>query len=252
MFILHKSCFFSAMDDINPLNVIRLLQIDLDKFKKETPVNCREIELKERLKEIILTCYQEPNYVFETSIELSLDEEDQSCEDIDDIAFDDDGDVVIDEDDWLLDEPTSSKTPTRKRTISFERKEEIVKFWRDVKETSAKRHKSLDTMKNRMEEHVDQGGSKHDKYRMIQQSVYQNFLDARGKKLIIHDYDLKRWGIRKSRELGLFDFKGMIQPFDKGGFRPWKNFYRKISDRILMDEIDISCLIEIPFWQFNR
>ena len=38
------------MDVINPLNVIRLLQIDLDKFKKETPVNCREIELKERLK----------------------------------------------------------------------------------------------------------------------------------------------------------------------------------------------------------
>ena len=30
------------MDDINPLNVIRLLQIDLDKFKNETPINCQE------------------------------------------------------------------------------------------------------------------------------------------------------------------------------------------------------------------
>jgi hypothetical protein len=33
---------------------------------------------------------------------------------------------------------------------------------------------------------------------------------------------------------------GLIQPLDKYGFRLWKNFIRKISDRVLLDRLDVN------------
>jgi hypothetical protein len=32
----------------------------------------------------------------------------------------------------------------------------------------------------------------------------------------------------------------LVQPLDKYGFRPWKNFVRKFSDRLVLDGIDLD------------
>ncbi len=32
----------------------------------------------------------------------------------------------------------------------------------------------------------------------------------------------------------------MVQPLDKYGFRLWKNFVRKFSDRVILDGIDVN------------
>ena len=50
------------------------------------------------------------------------------------------------------------------------------------------------------------GGTKRYKINKIDAFVYESFENARGKLLSVHDIDLRRWGLRKAKEIFLNDF----------------------------------------------
>jgi hypothetical protein len=101
-----------------------------------------------------------------------------------------------------------------KTMVSFEDKRKAVEFWNSGK----KKRLSLNTVSNHFrfitsvqqlyefEKQVETQGSGNDKLKEIWTYTFQEFMSAKDKSLIIHDYDLKRWALYKRRENGLENF----------------------------------------------
>ena len=92
--------------------------------------------------------------------------------------------------------------------------QKIVSFWRFGKTKPL----SYNTVKARFRcvkskndlydyaKYVDEGGNRNQKLEMVWNYTYKKFSDASNQKLIIHDEDLRRWALEKSRKIGLTNF----------------------------------------------
>jgi hypothetical protein len=79
---------------------------------------------------------------------------------------------------------------------------------------------------HRIVEDVDKGGNKWDKYKQIEEFVYLKYKSARYKKLPVHDINLKKWAIERSREVNI-EFKASSAWINK-----FKKKYRIRSKKI--------------------
>lgn len=59
------------------------------------------------------------------------------------------------------------------------------------------------TMLHRFSKIIENGGTKQMKYDFINEHVYDKFVYARDRKFPVHNKDLRRWGVKKSKDLNI-------------------------------------------------
>lgn len=194
---------------VNPINVINLLLVTFQSLKiEETPVNHKEIELKEQIGSILLASMNEFNGV-EMMVEESLDFQEPYK----------DTNVQIIEDNvmhTLPDEPVPPTTECTKdeEELSYEYKLRAVEYWR-----SGKKNLSFDTVRQKFKRvksvrqlrrwahTLNKGGTYREKIARICDFTLQNFKAAVEAGFIVHDNDLRKWALQAQKEIGNEDFR---------------------------------------------
>jgi len=204
------------MVQVNPANILNMLIILFQISNiPETPVNNKEIELRDVIKDIIHSSMNDMSSDIYT--DTTLEFENYWKSNLLDADFVDDYEIEILEEDENDDQAEDSCT-----SISEEReivndgyKRRAVGFWK-----SAKRGRySLSTVKHsfrkvkslrqlyRWEHYIQKGGTHREKMLYISEYVLQNFKEADEEKKIIHDMDLRRWALEAKAQIDLSSFK---------------------------------------------
>lgn len=91
----------------------------------------------------------------------------------------------------------------------------------------------------RWEKQVEAGGSTDDKFCDIKSFTFEKFMSAKSERLIIHDFDLRRWALQRSKALGLINFTGWFNSFfsnillaSHGWLHNFKDEHRIVSRKI--------------------
>ena len=174
---------------------------------------------------------EEEDLVFTDNADTKEDEE---------YDFDDDDD---DEDEEVNEsnEPTSSQSsysPPKKISRNFikmEDKEKAVNYWKFSKigryglGSVKSRFRFVTSLKQlrRFDKQIQNGGSRIDKFKSITDYTYEMYKNARNKKLIVKDVDLRRWALKKKNEVKLDNFKA-----SKEWIRKFKINHRVVSRKI--------------------
>ena len=131
-----------------------------------------------------------------------------------DLVFADNADTKVEEydDDEVneINEPASSQSSSPPKKISrnfikMEGKLKVVTYWKSVKTGkyglgSVKARFSFVTSLNQLrlsDKQIQKGGSRIDKLKSITNYTYEMHKNARNKKLIVKDVDLRRWALKK-------------------------------------------------------
>lgn len=195
---------------VNPLNVINLLLATFQTLNiKETPINMREIEMKEHFEAILLDAMEEFNGV-EMMVEESLDFQEPFKN----------SDAQIIEDDVQHHIPDPAFSPTDRCTkdeeeISYDYKLRAVEYWRSGKKKNLslesvqqKFRKVLSVKQLRRWAHtLHKGGTYREKVARICDITLENFKKAVDNGLIIHDKDIRRWALQAQQEIGHEHFR---------------------------------------------
>jgi len=204
------------MVQVNPANILNMLIILFQISNiPETPVNNKEIELRDVIKDIIHSSMNDMSSDIYT--DTTLEFENYWKSNLLDADFVDDYEIEIleeDEDDDQAEDSCTSISEERE-IVNDGYKRRAVGFWK-----SAKRGRySLSTVKHsfrkvkslrqlyRWEHYIQKGGTHREKMLYISEYVLQNFKEADEEKKIIHDMDLRRWALEAKAQIDLSSFK---------------------------------------------
>jgi len=204
------------MVQVNPANILNMLIILFQISNiPETPVNNKEIELRDVIKDIIHSSMNDMSSDIYT--DTTLEFENYWKSNLLDADFVDDYEIEIleeDEDDDQAEDSCTSISEERE-IVNDDYKRRAVGFWK-----SAKRERySLSTVKHsfrkvkslrqlyRWEHYIQKGGTHREKMLYISEYVLQNFKEADEEKKIIHDMDLRRWALEAKAQIDLSSFK---------------------------------------------
>ena len=223
---------------INPYNVVNIL---VDLVSNSLTLNStisttqrdREVAnmLFENVESILNSvCYSFENdftwdsdNVAEVSDEMILSENDVNMKSNDNDDDDDDDDIDVDgggsdksdDDTFAFDENFSienEKEDVIRNEFSIEYMTNVVNFF-DEKDSTGKRKQSYTSVQRRFKRvkdrnyirrfriHIAKNGTKVRKLNLIDSFVYEAFNNARDKLLSVHDIDLKRWALKKAKDL---------------------------------------------------
>jgi len=201
------------MLQVNPANILNMLIIIFQISKiPETPVNDREIELRDMIKNIIQSSMNEMSLDIETDTTLEFENywESEFLE-ADFIMNDEIEELEEDEDD----DQTEDSCISEEREMIDDGYKRTVEFWKSAKRGRhsfpAVKHKfkKLKSMRQlyRWEHYIQKGGTRREKMLHISEYVLQNFKEANDKKRIIHDIDLRRQALEAKAQIDLPSFR---------------------------------------------
>jgi len=204
------------MVQVNPANILNMLIILFQISNiPETPVNNKEIELHDVIKDIIHSSMNDMSSDIYT--DTTLEFENYWKSNLLDADFVDDYEIEIleeDEDDDQAEDSCTSISEERE-IVNDGYKRRAVGFWKSAK----KGRYSLSTVKHsfrkvkslrqlyRWEHYIQKGGTHREKMLYISEYVLQNFKEADEEKKIIHDMDLRRWALEAKAQIDLSSFK---------------------------------------------
>ena len=161
------------MVKINPLNVVKLLYDEISSSSnKSTPVNAKEIELKDHLKEIIQSCQESLDYYIETDQSLQIEESEEDevpFQTLDEFESDDSDESTVSSSQTGNGSSSLQKKP--RKMIPFEDKKKAVEYWKSGKtrnlnlSTVSKRYRFVTSVRQlyKWEKQILTGGSRNDK-----------------------------------------------------------------------------------------
>jgi hypothetical protein len=169
--------------------------------------------------EIIENCQQSIEYFIDSDQSLGIDEGEPEnetiiCDETDESDEETEGSLEATGESSQSESIPSSPMKRPKRMISLEDKKKAVDFWKSGKT----KRLSLTKVSNRyrfvtslpqlydFEKQLETSGTRHDMLREVWTYTYNEFINAKNNNLIIHDWDLKRWAIKKKNEISLQNF----------------------------------------------
>lgn len=192
------------------MNVINLLLVSFQALNiNESPITSKEIEVKEKIEDFLLSAMKEFNEV-DVVVDESLDFQEtfKNCET-----------QIIEDRDWTatnqeVNFPTQACTSDSDE-VSFEYKKQAVEYWRSGKtknlsvESVRQKFKKVqsDRQLRRWAHTINQGGTYREKIGRICDFTLENFKAAVDGGFIVHDNDLKKWALQAKKELGFEDFR---------------------------------------------
>lgn len=193
---------------INPLNVARLLLASISTmYLMETPVNQREIELKENIQKLVLENIHQFNGL-EVTEEISLDYEEPYKLHTFEI-------IEEDEEAWNEDDVNSrNKRCHDDDNFDVSYKRRAVEYWHGESKENRRSFKSVQhrfrrvssiRQLRRWEEQLERGGHRIEKLSQISKITHDKFTAALQARLIIHDVDIRRWALEAQKEIGNLD-----------------------------------------------
>lgn len=108
-----------------------------------------------------------------------------------------------------------AKPSSSEMQVTLEQKREAVNYWL----SGRRKNLTLNTVKSRFrfvtskrqlyrfKEQVEAGGNKLDKLKRVREFVLNEFRNARRQSLCVHDCDIIRWALKRSKEVSLPEFK---------------------------------------------
>ncbi|CAF3871051.1 unnamed protein product, partial [Rotaria sp. Silwood1] len=155
--------------------------------------------------------------IFEFEEETTLDVGETSNE----YENEDDKNTFYDDNSSGADDEWDSKDNERERhdlsDYSLEYMKEVVAYT-DAKDSSGKRRRSwksvhekykripAQTYISRFRKYLEQQGTKRQKIQKVDEMVFQMFVEAREKNLMVHDVDIQRWGLKVAKDMKLNEF----------------------------------------------
>jgi hypothetical protein len=216
--------------EVNPINVIILLLNAFQQLKiPESPLNNREVELKEAIEKILLDAMTEYTVDIVEEETLDFQEPFKYC----------DANIVEDER-WASQqfELPEGQCSQDKENLSHEYKLNAVNFWRSGKSGNLR----LDTVRNRFRKvssitqlkrwahQLNKGGTYTEKLHRIGHYVLENFKNSIEAGIIVHDINLRRWALQAQEEIGNTDIRFKAS-------KHWVNKFKK-SHRIVGRKIN--------------
>ncbi|CAM4778789.1 unnamed protein product [Rotaria magnacalcarata] len=204
---------------INPHNISKAFSdLILNKFAFNRPssINAEEQSIARNLYKCLNSILQSNSYIFES--ETTLDHDDDLYDvDLEDTAPEaaalEHPNDLTDIDYLPIDEHNLDKSFSldyMKRAVEyFDEKDPLTgqrkRNWRSVKHIFRRIPNSH--CLSRFRKYVENGGTKKQKVDDVDIFVYDQFENARHQLLPVHDIDLRRWSLKKARELNLHDFE---------------------------------------------
>ncbi|CAF2053469.1 unnamed protein product [Rotaria magnacalcarata] len=204
----------------NPHNVLkRLSRFIFEKFvdNSETPITLDEEHVVDNLFICLDSIVESTSYIFESETTLDFDEESNYSDDEDpDLAI-----STFQQNDSTHDadyEPDNDQEINLQNHFSLDYMKRAVDFFDEKDPVTGQRKRHWSTLKrhfrsipnlqciNRFRKYIAAGGTRKQKLDDVDIFVYEQFENARYKLLSVHDIDLRRWGLKKARELNLNDF----------------------------------------------
>ncbi|XP_053995669.1 uncharacterized protein LOC128885597 [Hylaeus anthracinus] len=222
---------------INAINIINILMksYNYSSSNVSTPINGKEIELSNNIINLIGRCKEafyteievQDELVFDDAIdEPSLPNDEQNFKE----ASTSTSHFVKEQPSSLLEEGLGEKD----YNVSSDYKREVVNFWKSGKkrplnfETVQKRYRRVRNRRQlyRWEEQVQKGGSRSNKLKEIAQRTLNKFIEARNRKMIVHDIHIKRWALHANQTINL-----QLEGFQASTYWLWnfKNKYNVVS-----------------------
>ncbi|CAK9825615.1 hypothetical protein ANTRET_LOCUS3585 [Anthophora retusa] len=204
------------MVNINPINVITLLSVAFIEWDQgPTPINSAEENLRDVLFDLIVRSVEDTAFLVEheTCVEMDGTPIEQEIQDANL--------------NWL-DEEEENRTPnvsniyeenvichSNKEYIPFEYKRKAVAYWNSGKSKRLKldtvrskfRHVKSERMLRKWALQVEQGGTKKEKIKRIEEYTFNKFMEARQLRVIVHEVDLRRWALQARDIENLQTFK---------------------------------------------
>ena len=203
---------------INPHNMLKVLSnLTSNKISRNSlsPINNEEEHVASNLYKCLESILGSTSHTFETENTLDHDDElfDEDVENPLPLAFtDEDLDSIKDADYELIDEFNLQNH------FSLDYMKQVVDYYDERDPITGKRKRKWQTVKHRFQrvpnpkciarfrKYIEAGGTKKQKFDDVDIYVYDQFEHARHNFLSVHDVDLRRWGLKKARELHLKDF----------------------------------------------
>ncbi|GAU99279.1 hypothetical protein RvY_10305 [Ramazzottius varieornatus] len=241
------------MDAVNPMNVLKLLEVD---YRQSFQLDDAPSEADKLLKEVLkdLQCdLQIDHATFEDFKKSIISFNLLSA--YDEAEFDDN----------VTTEPPSSGTEPSShelfvpqipdlrtvpsQMIDLDYKKRSVAFWRNA---TSKKRRSLTAVQNRFtkvtsvrqlqdwEKHVEAGGSRMDKLKAPRLETGKQFFLAKKKKHVVKDLDLRRWALTAHQAVRLEGFKASPDWIGK------QKRYYSICDRKITKFVTEKSIKELP------
>ncbi|CAF1071767.1 unnamed protein product [Rotaria sordida] len=204
---------------INPHNVLKVLSnLTSNKVShnSSSSINHDEEHVALNLYKCSESILESTSHTFETENMLDHDDEldDEDVEDFLPLTFTDEHlDPIKDTDYELIDEYNLQNH------FSLDYMKRVVDYYDEINPITGKRKRKWQTVKHRFQrvpnpqcitrfrKYIEAGGTKKQKMDDVDIYVYDQFEHARHNFLSVHDIDLRRWGLKKARELHLKDFQ---------------------------------------------
>ncbi|CAF3591634.1 unnamed protein product [Rotaria sp. Silwood1] len=204
---------------INPHNISKAFSdLILNKFTFNQPssINAEEQSIARNLYKCLNSILQSNSYIFES--ETTLDHDDDSYDvDLEDTAPEaaalEHPNELTDIDYLPIDEHNLEKS------FSLDYMKRAVEYFDEKDPLTGQRKTNWSSVKHifrripnshcisRFRKYVENGGTKKQKVDDVDIFVYDQFENARRQLLFVHDIDLRRWSLKKARELNLHDFE---------------------------------------------
>lgn len=199
--------------DINILNVAKLIFNDISsRFFNETPVTAEEIELKDRIIEVI------ESYVKSTPVFFKCDPYLEMSKHESEIEFEEESPNESEDEIDSYEEMSGRSTPEygKQRTeVSFDEKKRAVEYWESGKKgrlnwkTVANSFRFVKSSRQlyRFKKQIIQRGWKEHKKQIIWDFTLNKLKSAREQNITVNDSDVRRWALEKNSEVQLDTFK---------------------------------------------
>lgn len=223
------------MVHINVANVLNML-ITLFQITHIplTPINEREIQLRDVIKDVITNAVNDIS--FDVHTDTTLEFQNYWEMDLLDIEFvtDEELEESNDDDDDYRSDNEDSCIPEHE-IVNNNYKRKAVEFWRSGK----KNRYSLSAVQNRFkkvksvhqlyrwEHSLQKGGTRREKLIYISHYVLNHFKEANNEQRIIHDLDLRQWALEAKEQIDLPSFKA-----GPTWILNWKRKYKIVSRKI--------------------
>ncbi|XP_023225647.1 uncharacterized protein LOC111626516 [Centruroides sculpturatus] len=225
--------------DVNILNVAKLIFNDVSsRFFKETPITAEEIELKDRIVEVI------ESYVKSTPIFIKCDPDLEMIKQESDIEVGKEGNLDLNESENEIEsfeESSGEESPDyhipspdgkQRMEVSFDDKKRAVEYWLSGKKgrlhwrTVANTFRFVKSPRQlyRFKKQIDRRGSKEHKMRILWNYTLNKLKLAKEQNMNIGDTDLRKWALDKNLEVQLDTFKA-----SRSWIQKLKRHYRNFS-----------------------
>ncbi|CAF4175608.1 unnamed protein product, partial [Rotaria sordida] len=178
-------------------------------------ISQKEREVAQHLCETITTLNECKSFEFEEETTLDVGETSNEDENEDDKnTFYDDNSSEAD-DEWESKENEREHHDLSDYSLAYMK--EVVAY-ADAKDSSGKRRRSwksvhekykripAQTYISRFRKYLEQQGTKRQKIQKVDEIVFQMFVEAREKNLMVHDIDIQRWGLKVAKDMKLNEF----------------------------------------------